>query len=78
MNKKKIKDNLLKAVKQAILQEAIQGKLTADWRKENPEPVEGASELFERIKAEKALRQAQGKIKKGKPLPPISDDEIPF
>jgi len=26
MNKKKIKDNLLKAVKQAILQEAIQGK----------------------------------------------------
>ena len=53
MNKKKIKDNLLKAVKQAILQEAIQGKLTAVWRAQHPEPVEGASELLKRIKAEK-------------------------
>ena len=40
---------------------------------------EPASELLKRIKAEKAaLRQAQGKGKKEKPLPPIKPDEIPF
>ena len=64
-------------LKQSILQEAIQGKLTADWRAKHSD-VEGASELLKRIKAEKALRQAQGKIKKEKPLPPIMEEEIPF
>ena len=44
---------LLKKYRQAILQEAIQGKLTADWRKENPD-VEPAAELLKRIPAEKA------------------------
>jgi len=40
---------------------------------------EPASELLKRIKAEKAtLRQAQGKGKKEKPLPPIKPEEIPF
>ena len=39
-------------LKQSILQEAIQGKLTEDWRKENPD-VEPASELLKRIRAEK-------------------------
>ena len=44
MNKKKIKDNLLKAVKQAILQEAVQGKLTEDWRvKSSPPDLGGVS-----------------------------------
>ena len=70
------KDKLLQEVKQAILQQAIQGKLTADWREQNPN-VEPASKLLKRIKAEKALRQAQGQIRKEKPLPPITQDDLP-
>ena len=64
-------------LKQSILQEAIQGKLTAAWRKQNPN-VEPASELLKRIKAEKAQLIKDKKIRKEKPLPPISEDEIPF
>ena len=64
-------------LKQSILQEAIQGKLTAEWRKQNPE-VEPASELLKRIKAEKAQLVKDKKIRKEKPLPPITEDEIPF
>src|SRR5690606_8377852 len=64
----------LENINQAILQEAVQGKLVAQDPKDEP-----ASELLKRIKAEKAaLRQAQGKGKKEKPLPPIKPDEIPF
>jgi type I restriction enzyme S subunit len=65
---------LLENLNQAILQEAVQGKLVPQDPKDEP-----ASELLKRIKAEKAtLRQAQGKGKKEKPLPPIKPDEIPF
>ncbi|QEP42992.1 hypothetical protein D5085_07590 [Ectothiorhodospiraceae bacterium BW-2] len=68
---------LLKQLRQQILQEAIEGKLTADWRAENPN-VEPASELLKRIAAEKAQLIKEGKIKKQKPLPPISEEEKPF
>jgi restriction endonuclease S subunit len=74
-------------LRQAILQDAIQGKLTEDWRKQNPD-VEPASELLKKIKAEKEKlskdppSQSYGgtrkKIKKEKPLPPIKEEEIPF
>ncbi len=64
-------------LKQSILQEAIQGKLTADWRKENPD-TEPASELLKRIKAEKEKLIKEKKIRKEKPLPPITQEEIPF
>lgn len=64
-------------LKQSILQEAIQGKLTEEWRKQNPE-VEPASELLQRIKAEKAQLIKDKVIKKEKPLPPITAEEIPF
>src|SRR5690606_6870601 len=64
----------LENLNQAILQEAVQGKLVKQDPKDEP-----ASELLKRIKAEKAtLRQAQGKGKKEKPLPPIKPEEIPF
>lgn len=53
---------------QAILQEAVQGKLVP--QDPNDEP---ASELLKRIKAEKAKSG-----KKEKPLPPIKPEEIPF
>lgn len=68
---------LLKKLRQQILQEAIEGKLTADWRKQNPD-VGPASELLKRIQAEKAQLIKDKKIKKQKPLPPISEEEKPF
>ncbi|WP_258099551.1 restriction endonuclease subunit S [Marinoscillum pacificum] len=68
---------LLSQLKQSILQEAIQGKLTTDWRVQNPN-VEPASGLLERIKSEKQKLIDEKKIKKEKPLPPITADEIPF
>lgn len=68
---------LLQKLRQQILQEAIEGKLTADWRAQNPD-VEPASELLKRIAAEKAQLVKDKKIKAQKPLPPISDEEKPF
>ena len=68
---------LLKKLRQSILQEAIEGKLTASWREQNPD-VESASVLLEKIKAEKEQLIKEKKIKKQKPLPAINEDEIPF
>ena len=74
--------SLVKKLRQQLLQDAVQGKLTAEFRSSHPELVEGAhhaSELLKKIKAEKAtLRQAQGTTKKEKELPPIKAEEIPF
>ncbi|MCM2368543.1 MULTISPECIES: restriction endonuclease subunit S [Proteus] len=61
------------ALKQTILQLAVMGKLVP--QDPNDEP---ASELLKRIKQEKAQLVKEGKIKKQKPLPPISDEEKPF
>jgi len=69
--------SLLAKLKQAILQEAIQGKLTADWRAAHP-GVEPASQLLHRIQAEKARLIAAKKLRPEKPLPNISPDVIPF
>lgn len=68
---------LLKQLRQQILQEAIEGKLTADWRAQNPD-VEPASELLKRIAAEKAQLVKDKKIKAQKNLPSISGEEKPF
>jgi type I restriction enzyme S subunit len=72
---------LFKKLRQQILQEAIEGKLTAEWRKNNPELTGGnnhASKLLEQIKGEKEQLVKDKKIKKQKPLAPITDDEKPF
>lgn len=69
--------SLLSKLKQAILQEAIQGKLTADWREANSD-VEPASQLLQRIQAEKARLIAEKKLRPEKPLPKITPAEIPF
>ena len=60
-------------LKKSILQAAVQGKLVE--QDPNDEP---ASALLERIRAEKELLLKEGKIKKEKPLPPITDEELPF
>jgi len=73
--------SLLKQFRQAVLQEAIEGKLTADWRKKNPKLISGenhALKLLEKIKAEKEQLIKEGIIKKEKPLSPITDTEKPF
>jgi len=67
----------LKKLRQLILQEAIEGKLTASWREQNPN-VEPASVLLENIKQEKEQLVKDKKIRKQKPLPPINEEEIPF
>jgi type I restriction enzyme S subunit len=65
--------DLVKQLRQSFLREAMQGKLVLQY--ENDEP---ASVLLEKIKAEKERLVKEGKIKKQKPLPPITEDEIPF
>ncbi len=65
--------DLLKKLRQQVLQDAIQGKLVP--QDPNDEP---ASILLERIKAEKEKLVREKKIKKEKPLPPIKPEEIPF
>lgn len=60
-------------LKQAILQLAVQGKLIP----QNPAD-ESATELLKRIKAEKERLIQEKKISKEKPLPSISDDEVPY
>ncbi|MEM7990430.1 restriction endonuclease subunit S, partial [Morganella morganii] len=61
------------ALKQTILQLAVMGKLVS--QDPNDEP---ASELLKRIEQEKTQLVKEGKIKKQKPLPPVSDEEKPF
>ncbi|OZA25722.1 MAG: restriction endonuclease [Hydrogenophilales bacterium 17-64-11] len=63
----------LDALKQTILQLAVMGKLVPQDPKDEP-----ASELLNQISAEKARLMAEGKIKQGKPLTPVSDEEKPF
>lgn len=60
-------------LKNSILQLAIQGKLVEQRAEEGT-----AKELLEKIKAEKEQLIKEKKIKKEKPLPEITEDEIPF
>lgn len=72
---------LIKHLYQTILQEAIEGKLTADWRKKHPELISGensAENLLKKIKIEKEQLIKEKKIEKRKPLPLISEEEKPF
>lgn len=60
-------------MKKSILQLAMQGKLVEQ------RPEEGtADELYKQIISEKAQLIKDGKIKKEKSLPEITEDEIPF
>lgn len=61
------------ALEQTILQLAVRGLLVPQDPSDEP-----ASELLKKIRAEKDRLIAEGKIKKDKPLPAISDEEKPF
>lgn len=60
-------------LKNAILQQAIQGKLVEQRAEEGT-----GEELFEAIQDEKNNLIKEGKLKKQKALPDITEDEIPF
>ena len=60
-------------MQKSILQMAIQGKLV----EQRPEEGTG-EELFQQIQAQKQYLIKAGKLKKEKPLPEITEDEIPF
>jgi type I restriction enzyme S subunit len=60
-------------LRQSILQAAVQGKLVPQDANDEP-----ASELLKRVQQEKTRLIKKGKIKKEKPLPQITDDEIPY
>ena len=65
-------DNLT-ALKSKLIDAAIQGKLTKQL------PEDGtAEELYQQIQEEKQRLIKEGKIKKQKPLPEISNNEMPF
>ena len=62
-----------KDLKNALLQEAVQGKLVPQIA------IEGnAKDLLEEIRKEKAKLVKEGKLKKEKPLPEITEEDIPF
>jgi len=78
----------VKQLRQTILQLAVQGKLTENWRTENSSfegsndsfsgDVETGTQLLEKIKAEKEELIKQGKLKRQKPLPEITEEEKSF
>lgn len=60
-------------LKNSILQLAIQGKLVKQYQEEGT-----AEELYQHIRQEKQKLIQNGKIKKEKPLPEITEEEKPF
>ena len=60
-------------LKNSILQYAIQGKLVEQRKEEGT-----AEELYKKIQEEKQKLIKEGKFKKQKALPEITEDEIPF
>ncbi|CAP44335.1 restriction endonuclease subunit S [Bordetella petrii] len=67
-----IKGNVAE-LRKAILQLAVMGKLVPQDPNDQP-----ASELLKEIEAEKQRLVQEGKIKKTKPLPPVTEEEKPY
>lgn len=66
--------DLIKNLRQAFLREAMQGLLVSNETSDN----KTGADLLAEIQAEKAQLVKEKKIKKPKPLAPITEDEIPF
>jgi type I restriction enzyme S subunit len=69
--------SLLAKLKQAILQEAIQGKLTTEWRTTH-QVADPVSHLLQRIYAEKARLIAAKEVRPEKLLTKLSANKMPF
>ena len=63
----------VKRLQQTILNLAVRGKLVEQYPVDEP-----ASELLERIAGEKAQLVKVGIVRRGKPIPPMTDDKISF
>lgn len=68
---------LLEKLRLQILQEAIEGKLTEDWRVDNPNSDLGNG-LNKYLGCQKTRPEKTTKKKRQKQLPPITTDDIPF
>ncbi len=83
LNYKKLEKELLlqqknlTKLRKSILQDAIRGKLTKDWRKQN-QTIESINKLQKQIESKKKLFIKEKKIKIPKPLPKIQKEEFPF
>lgn len=66
---------LLKKLRQNILQEAIEGEITTNWRKEIVS-TEPAAELLKRIKVENESKRRNSKLQDSPP--PLSHQDNPF
>jgi type I restriction enzyme S subunit len=69
--------NDINALRLAILEEGVRGKLSKDWRESNS-TSEDASILLKRIQKEKVHLLKNKEIRNEKPLPPIIKEEIPY
>lgn len=67
----------VKQLRQSILQMAVQGKLTAKWREENPD-VEPVPELYKKIKVENEQIKTRYNLRKQKTLLEITEEEKVF
>jgi len=72
-----IQIDLASKLRRLILQEAIEGKLTQDWRRENPD-IEPANQLLKQIKKDKKRLIKGKKIKTEKMFKEIGDSNILF
>ncbi len=66
-------DRFPDALKRSLLQEAVTGRLVPQRAEEG-----SAEALYEEIRQEKARLIAEKKLKKEKPLPPVTEEEQPF
>ena len=64
-------------LRRLILDLAVRGQLTADWRSQNPN-VEPASKLLERIRQQKAVLIKAKKLRAERPLPEIKENDFPY
>ena len=68
-----LEKSLPEKLRRSVLQQAVEGKLVPQRAEEGT-----AAELLKEIEKERAGLVKAGKMKKAKPLPEISEEEIPF
>ncbi|HUX20654.1 MAG TPA: restriction endonuclease subunit S [Spirochaetia bacterium] len=77
-----IQERTIQSLRSSLLQEAIEGRLSAEWRATHPfkkgDPERDGEALLEAIREEKKKLVAAGKIRKEKPLAPIGKGEESF
>ncbi len=74
--------DLLKQLRQTVLQDAVEGKLTTEWRMQHPvakgNPQYDAAALLAQIKAEKERLVKAGELRQENLLSPIVDSDKTF